>query len=61
MISGSIGIFLGLTRENSSPYPVPTNYQLLMSNIEVTAFGVQKLLRILDPKKSDEISPRIFK
>ena len=35
-----------------------------MSNIEVTAFGVQKLLRNLDPEKSvgpDEISPRILK
>jgi len=35
-----------------------------MPNIEVTAFGVQKLLSNLDPKKSvgpDEISPRILK
>ena len=35
-----------------------------MPNIEVTAFGVQKLLSNLDAKKSigpDEISPRILK
>ena len=51
------------TRENISPFPVPTNYHLLMSNIEVTAFGVQNLLSNLDPKKSvgpDGISPRIL-
>jgi hypothetical protein len=52
------------TQENDSPFPKPTNYQSLMPNIEVTTFGVQKLLSNLDPKKSvgpDEISPRILK
>jgi hypothetical protein len=42
---------------------VPTNHHLLILSIEVTAFGVQKLLSNLDLKKSvgpDVISPHIL-